>query len=99
MKKAADNIRTKRLAAGEEEWYRQIAALTIQLAWRKYYRRKLMRSLTPRSRHIMHMWDPEVIATKQRAMLRDIYCEWKSWSNSYQKLGPIRIEELSVVKR
>ncbi|XP_064646687.1 inversin-like [Lineus longissimus] len=88
MKKAADNIRTKRLAAGEEEWYRQIAALTIQLAWRKYYRRKLMRSLTPRSRHIMHMWDPEVIATKQRAMLRDIYCEELQVPVWHPKLHP-----------
>lgn len=37
-KKAKDAIREKRLQAGEEEWTKQIAALTIQLAWRKYYR-------------------------------------------------------------
>ena len=33
-----DSIHERRLDLGEEEWTRQIAALTIQLAWRKYYR-------------------------------------------------------------
>ena len=32
------SITEKRLQAGEDEWVRQIAALTIQLAWRKFYR-------------------------------------------------------------
>ena len=32
------SITEKRLQAGEDMWIKQIAALTIQLAWRKYYR-------------------------------------------------------------
>ncbi len=37
-KSAKEAIREKRLQAGEEEWQKQIAALTIQLCWRKFYR-------------------------------------------------------------
>ena len=40
MKNARDAIKLKRLDAGELEWRKQIAACTIQLAWRKYFRRK-----------------------------------------------------------
>lgn len=38
LKVAKQSIRTMRLRAGAEEFEKSIAALTIQLAWRKYYR-------------------------------------------------------------
>ncbi|XP_023931035.1 inversin-like isoform X1 [Lingula anatina] len=75
MKSAADAIKSKRLKAGEEEWKRQIAALTIQLAWRKFYRKKLLTSLTGKSKRVLHMWDPEVVAAKQRMLMEQIYTE------------------------
>jgi len=69
-----DNVRRKRLQATQDEWEKQIAALTIQLAWRKYYRRKLLRCLHPNRRQLL-MWDPEVIALKQHALVNYIYNE------------------------
>uniref|UniRef100_A0A8W8L3R3 Uncharacterized protein n=1 Tax=Magallana gigas TaxID=29159 RepID=A0A8W8L3R3_MAGGI len=74
LKVAKQSIRTMRLRAGAEEFEKSIAALTIQLAWRKYYRRKLLRQLHPNKRQL-HMWDPEVIAMKQRALVKSVYGE------------------------
>ena len=123
----------------EEDWMHQIAALTIQLAWREvlqvtcnihhlilyinthltsklpdihpasftfilyilthlmdillwtvwfiaqhkliqyhgifpylFCRRKLLLSLTPKSKRMMQLWDPEAVAAKQRAVLKAV---------------------------
>ena len=37
-----------------------------------FCRRKLLRSLTPNRRQL-HLWDPEVIAMKQKALVKQIY--------------------------
>lgn len=71
---STENIRRKRLRATQEEWETQIAALTIQLAWRKYYRKKLLSTLHPNRRQLL-MWDPEVVALKQQALVNYIYNE------------------------
>lgn len=68
------DVRWLRLQASQAEWERQIAALTIQLAWRKYFRRKLLRSFHPNRRQLQ-MWDPEIIALKQQALIIHIYSE------------------------
>ena len=73
MKNARDAIKLKRLDAGEMEWKKQIAACTIQLAWRKYYRRKLLSSLSNTNNHVMHMWDSEMLAARQRTLVEQIY--------------------------
>lgn len=85
MKNARESVRQKRLDAGELEWRRQIAACTIQLAWRKYYRRRLLDSLNVSSagvagsggarKRAMRMWDPAAMATKQRTVMDQIYGE------------------------
>ncbi|XP_046555449.1 LOW QUALITY PROTEIN: inversin-like [Haliotis rubra] len=67
-------VRRRRLRTTEEEWERQIAALTIQLAWRKFFRKKLLRQIHPNKRQLQ-MWDPDVIAAKQRALVNQIYTE------------------------
>ena len=74
MKNAKDAIRLKRLDAGELEWKKQIAACTIQLAWRKFYRRKLLRSLIGRH-NTLHMWDPPLLSARQRSLVEEIYSE------------------------
>jgi hypothetical protein len=38
MDSVQKSIRMRRLQASQAEWEREIAALTIQLAWRKFYR-------------------------------------------------------------
>ncbi|GFR70404.1 inversin-like [Elysia marginata] len=68
------SVHKKRLRATQEEWERQIAALTIQLAWRKFFRRKLLRALHPNRRQLL-MWDPEIVALKQQALVHYIYNE------------------------
>lgn len=73
LKNARDAIKLKRLDAGELEWKKQIAACTIQLAWRKYYRKKLLSSLNDSNNMVMHMWDPEVLAARQRTLVEQIY--------------------------
>ncbi|KAK3083082.1 hypothetical protein FSP39_013452 [Pinctada imbricata] len=87
LKVAKQSIRTMRLRAGAEEFQRAIAALTIQLAWRKYYRRKLLRQLHPNKRQL-RLWDPEVIAMKQRALVKAVYGEQVAapfWHPTLQK--------------
>ena len=37
------------------------------------FRRKLLKSLTPKNRRILHMWDPEVIALKQQVLIDQVY--------------------------
>lgn len=71
---AKQAVHKMRLRQGAEEFHKQIAALTIQLAWRKYIRRKLLQSLHPNKRQL-RMWDPELIAMKQRALVSQIYGE------------------------
>ncbi|KAK2142467.1 hypothetical protein LSH36_951g03000 [Paralvinella palmiformis] len=46
------------------------AARVIQRAWK---RRKLLRSLTPAKRSLLRVWNPSIIAAKQRAMVEQIY--------------------------
>ncbi|XP_074644688.1 uncharacterized protein LOC141901380 [Tubulanus polymorphus] len=75
LKTAQDAIRNKRLEAGEEEWIRQIAALTIQLAWRKYCRKRLLKTITPNRKHVVHTWDPESVSLKQKTIVKEIYSE------------------------
>lgn len=67
-------VRLRRLQATHAEWERQIAALTIQLYWRKFYRRKLLKSIHPNRRQLQ-MWDPEIVALKQQALIYQIYSE------------------------
>lgn len=66
-------MKRKRLDAGELEWKQQIAACTIQLAWRKYARRRLLARLQRGGSLAIHMWDPDMLALKQRRMLELIY--------------------------
>ena len=73
MKNARDAIKLKRLDAGELEWKKQIAACTIQLAWRKFFRRKLLSELNRNSNAVMHMWDPEMLASRQISLVVQIY--------------------------
>ena len=40
-----------------------------------FSRRKLLRQLHPNKRQL-HMWDPEVIAMKQRALVKSVYGEF-----------------------
>jgi len=75
MKNAKDAIKLKRLDAGELEWKKQIAACTIQLAWRKFFRKKLLASLNKSNNAVLHMWDPDVLATRQRSLVEQIYSE------------------------
>ncbi|XP_052812830.1 inversin-like isoform X2 [Mya arenaria] len=71
---AKQAVKKMRLKQGAEEFHKQIAAVTIQLAWRKYIRRKLLQSLSPNKRQL-RMWDPELVAMKQRALVSQIYGE------------------------
>ncbi|XP_052235059.1 inversin-like isoform X4 [Dreissena polymorpha] len=71
---AKQAVHKMRMRQGADEFHKQIAALTIQLAWRKYIRRKLLQSLAPNKRQL-RMWDPELIAMKQRALVSQIYGE------------------------
>ncbi|XP_072033819.1 uncharacterized protein [Amphiura filiformis] len=61
-----------RLPEDTSTWERQIAACTIQLAWRRYYRRKLLKILGPNKRYL-HSWQPEFVALKQHVLLHAIY--------------------------
>lgn len=73
LKNARDAVRKKRLDAGELEWKMQIAACTIQLAWRKYARRQLMKRINNTTNITLHMWDAEMLAMKQKYNLHRIY--------------------------
>lgn len=75
LKNARDAVRLKRLDAGEQEWKRQIAACTIQLAWRKYARRKLLDKLYKASSRVINEWDSDMLSLKQDYLLKHIYCE------------------------
>ena len=55
-----------------EQWQEQIAALTIQLAYRQYCRRKMANRATRRQR-VVHPWSPTVIAGQQRERVRSVY--------------------------
>ncbi|XP_070570393.1 inversin-like [Ptychodera flava] len=75
MSKTADEVaRNYRRLKGEEEYRRQVAACVIQLAWRKYYHKKLLKSLG-RNKKILHTWSPSVLAAKQRSLVEQIYSE------------------------
>ena len=92
MKNARDAIKLKRLDAGELEWRKQIAACTIQLAWRKYFRRKLLRALNKTNNAVMHMWDPEMLAFRQRSLVEQIYSKlylkgYSVFKNPFSKLS------------
>ena len=88
LKTAKEAIHEKRLQAGEDEWHKQIAALTIQLAWRKYYRKKLLKTLPPNKRKLVQKWDPAVVESKQRALVTQIYNEYISTPEWRPKLRP-----------
>ena len=59
---------------GSLQWRRELAALIIQLAWRQYLRRKLLRQSLRRQR-VLHDWTPSVLAARQRALVEKIYGE------------------------
>ena len=59
---------------GSIEWRRELAALVIQLAWRQYIRRKLLRKSLQRQR-VLHDWTPSVLAARQRALVQKVYGE------------------------
>lgn len=63
------------LQQGSLQWRRELAALIIQLAWRQYLRRKLLRQSLRRQR-VLHDWTPSVLAARQRALVEKIYGEW-----------------------
>lgn len=57
--------------SGGAAWQRQIAALTIQLAWRQYARRKLSRR---RSRdRVLHQWSPRLAFASRDTTLTILY--------------------------
>lgn len=60
------------LQQGSLQWRRELAALIIQLAWRQYLRRKLLRQSLRRQR-VLHDWTPSVLAARQRALVEKIY--------------------------
>ena len=61
---------------GSMHWRRELAALIIQLAWRQYLRRKLLKQSLRRQR-VLHDWTPSVLAARQRALVAKIYSEFK----------------------
>ncbi|KAL4217520.1 hypothetical protein ACF0H5_023969 [Mactra antiquata] len=105
---AKQAVHKMRLRQGAEEFHKQIAALTIQLAWRKYIRKKLLQSLHPNKRQL-RMWDPELIALKQRALVSQIYgehIEAPFWHPNmlrpqrpyWARLAPSSAGQLSLIK-
>ena len=65
---------TVHIQQGSLQWRRELAALIIQLAWRQYLRRKLLRQSLRRQR-VLHDWTPSVLAARQRALVEKIYGE------------------------
>jgi len=57
---------------GGVEWRRELAALIIQLAWRQYIRRRLLRQSLRRQR-VLHDWTPSVLAARQRVLVEKVY--------------------------
>lgn len=53
-------------------WRQELAALVIQLAWRKYLRRKLLRRSTRRQR-VLNDWSPSVVAARQKVLVAKVY--------------------------
>ena len=76
LKNARDAVRRKRLDAGELEWKQQIAACTIQLAWRKYARRQLLARVQHTGNMALRKYDPEMMQLKQRHTMQQIYSEF-----------------------
>ncbi|XP_067936674.1 uncharacterized protein [Watersipora subatra] len=76
LKNARDAVRRKRLDAGELEWKQQIAACTIQLAWRKYARRQLLARIKRTGSLAVHVWDPSMLSMKQKQLMQQIYGEY-----------------------
>ena len=73
MIRAVDEFQLHRVMLKDEDaWERQIAACTIQLAWRRYYRRKLLKALGGNKR-LIHTYDPEIMALRQHLTLHKIY--------------------------
>jgi len=57
-------------------WKAQIAALTIQLAWRQYLRKKEVKAVTSRKKiltKVAHPWAPSLLAEKQRMNVASVY--------------------------
>jgi len=59
-------------APGPMAWQYQIAALTIQLAWRQYLRKKIAKKAAQK-KPVVHEWTPSVLAQKQRMRVMEIY--------------------------
>eukprot|EP00048_Salpingoeca_helianthica_P016841 m.234458 g.234458 ORF g.234458 m.234458 type:complete len:966 (+) comp19622_c0_seq1:1356-4253(+) len=73
----------------KDSWRHQIAALTIQLAWRQYRRRKLARQKYEREKRQQSMqtpWAPSVMAQRQRERVHEIYGRSK-------RVGPVRVPQ------
>ncbi|XP_030847433.1 inversin-like isoform X1 [Strongylocentrotus purpuratus] len=75
-------VQLRRLLRKDEDvWERQIAACTIQLAWRRFYRRKLLKALGG-NKALVHTYDPEIMALRQQLTLQKVYgstTEAKEW--------------------
>ncbi|XP_071941669.1 inversin-like isoform X2 [Antedon mediterranea] len=75
-------VERRKLGREEDTWERQVAACTIQLAWRSYFRKKILKELGGQ-RRVIHTWDPEVLAMRQAIAMQKIYtqpmaaAEWK----------------------
>nr|XP_054749543.1 inversin-like [Lytechinus pictus] len=82
MMHTVHEIQLRRLMRKDEDvWERQIAACTIQLAWRRYYRRKLLKALGG-NKALVHTYDPEIMALRQYLTLQKVYggsMEAKEW--------------------
>ena len=59
---------------GSREWRRELAALIIQLAWRRHQRRRLLQRML-RQQRVLHDWTPSVLAARQRALVQKVYSE------------------------
>nr|KAG5709865.1 hypothetical protein BaRGS_032689 [Batillaria attramentaria] len=66
-----ENVKKSEKSRKADIQRKQEAARTIQRAWR---RRKLLKSLHPNRRQLQ-MWDPDIVALKQQALISQIYSE------------------------
>ncbi len=60
------------LQQGGLAWRRELAALIIQLGWRKYLRRRLLRRSVGRQK-ILNDWTPSVMAARQKVLVQKVY--------------------------
>lgn len=68
----SDSDPTRYTQPGPMAWQYQIAALTIQLAWRQFLRKKVLRKAAQK-KTLVHEWTPSILAEKQRKRVIEIY--------------------------